>query len=69
MTDRRNTKIVITVISDGDNFTTSEKDSEAMTCVYSMPAPDNFTLYRILMALHKNMNTIEEEINASAGDD
>ena len=65
MPDRRNIKIVITVISDGDNFSTSEKDSEAMTCVYPMPVPDNFTLYRTLMALHKNMGAIEEAINTS----
>ena len=66
MPDRRNIKIVITVISDGDNFETSEKDSEAMSCVYSMPVPDNFTLYRTLMALHKNMNSIEDDINSTS---
>ena len=61
MSDRRTVKLVITAISDGDNFETAEKDNEALTEVMEIVVGDETTLYQILQRCKKIAIGVEEE--------
>ena len=61
MSDRRKIKIVITTISVGDNFETSEKNNECLSEIMDIITDDHVTLYRILMKCKHLLETIENE--------
>ena len=61
MSDRRKIKIVITAISIGDNFETSEKNNESLSEIIDIDMDDRVSLYRILMKCKHLLETIENE--------
>jgi len=61
MSDRRKIKIVITAISVGDNFETSEKNNESLSEIMDIIIDNHVTLYRILMKCKHLLETMENE--------